>query len=76
MCLGNAHIDNAHVDALSTIPDADSEHDTFGHGIHYCLVAPLARLEARTGIGGLVACFPVMRLGVPSATLTRTSSAT
>jgi cytochrome P450 len=29
-------------------------HVAFGHGIHYCLGAPLARLEARIAIGSLL----------------------
>jgi cytochrome P450 len=51
-------------------------HLAFGHGIHYCLGAPLARLEARTAVGELVARFPAMRLAVPHETLTRTASVT
>ncbi|HJP73882.1 MAG TPA: cytochrome P450 [Pseudonocardiaceae bacterium] len=34
----------------------------FGHGIHYCPGAPLARLEARLAIGGLLGRFPNLRL--------------
>ena len=33
-------------------------HIAFGHGIHYCLGAPLARLEGRTAIGRLLERFP------------------
>lgn len=35
-----------------------NRHLTFGFGLHFCMGAPLARLEARRCIGGLVARFP------------------
>jgi len=37
-------------------------HLAFGHGIHYCLGAPLGRLEGQTAIGGLVERFPDLTL--------------
>ena len=40
-------------------------HLAFGHGIHYCLGAPLARLEARTAIGTLLARAPDLALDGP-----------
>lgn len=43
----------------------DNRHLAFGLGPHYCLGAPLARLEGRIAIGGLVERFPRMRLAVP-----------
>ena len=39
-----------------------TRHHAFGGGIHYCLGAPLARLEAEIGIGTLVQRFPKMRI--------------
>jgi cytochrome P450 len=42
----------------------------FGHGIHHCLGAPLARLEGATAVGALVRRFPNLRLAVPAETLT------
>lgn len=43
---------------------ADNQHLGYGHGIHYCLGAPLARLEARTAIGTLLRRLPDLRLAV------------
>ncbi|MEU3614469.1 cytochrome P450 [Streptomyces sp. NPDC006872] len=40
-------------------------HLAFGHGIHYCLGAPLARLEARTAIRSLVERAPSLALDGP-----------
>ncbi|MGW3209711.1 cytochrome P450 family protein [Streptomyces sp. NPDC001135] len=37
-------------------------HLAFGHGIHYCLGAPLARLEGRTAIGTLLRRAPGLAL--------------
>nr|WP_016698091.1 cytochrome P450 [Actinoalloteichus spitiensis] len=37
-------------------------HLAFGHGIHYCLGAPLARAEAEIGLGVLLRRFPGLRL--------------
>lgn len=38
------------------------KHVAFGYGIHYCLGAPLARLEAEIALRKLIAAFPTMRL--------------
>lgn len=40
-------------------------HLAFGHGSHYCLGAPLARLEARTAIGALLERAPGLALDGP-----------
>jgi cytochrome P450 len=42
-----------------------SGHVAFGHGIHYCLGAPLARMEAEVALGALFARFPEISLAVP-----------
>ncbi|GAQ50781.1 cytochrome P450 family protein [Streptomyces acidiscabies] len=41
-------------------------HLAFGHGIHYCLGAPLARLEARTAIASLLERAPGLALDGPA----------
>lgn len=41
---------------------ADNRHLAFGHGPHYCLGAPLARLEAQVAIRTLLARFPELAL--------------
>ncbi|NMO88629.1 cytochrome P450 [Actinomycetospora sp. TBRC 11914] len=40
-------------------------HLAFGHGIHHCLGAPLARLEMRAAFPALLRRFPGLRLAVP-----------
>ncbi len=44
-------------------------HVAFGHGIHYCLGAPLARLEGEVAFGALLARFPSIALAADPATL-------
>ncbi|NEE40830.1 cytochrome P450, partial [Streptomyces sp. SID7982] len=39
-------------------------HVAFGHGIHYCLGAPLARMEAQVAFGALLDTYPAMRLAI------------
>jgi cytochrome P450 len=49
-------------------PNAD-KHLSFGHGIHFCIGAPLVRLEARIAIEVLVQRLPDLHL-VPEQTMT------
>ncbi|MCR6486889.1 cytochrome P450 [Amycolatopsis sp. OK19-0408] len=67
---------SAHRDA-SVFPDADvfdpsraeNPHVGFGFGPHYCLGAPLARLEVEVGLAALFSRHPGLSLAVPYAEL-------
>jgi cytochrome P450 len=52
------------------ITRTDNPHLAFGHGVHHCLGASLARLEGRIALGTLLARFPRLRLAVPAEQLT------
>ncbi|MFD0265473.1 cytochrome P450 [Streptomyces sp. NPDC127106] len=51
-----------------------ARHLSFGHGVHYCVGAPLARLEAVIALEGLFTRFPDLDLAVPEAELPRQRS--
>ncbi len=44
---------------------AENPHVAFGHGIHYCLGAALARMEGAIAIGSLLERAPNVRLALP-----------
>ncbi|MEU6387945.1 cytochrome P450 [Streptomyces sp. NPDC046939] len=44
-------------------------HLAFGHGVHVCLGAALARMEGETALRGLFTRFPDLRLAVPAESL-------
>ncbi len=46
-----------------------ASHLTFGHGRHYCIGAPLARIELQAVFSQLIPRFPAMRLAVPAGEL-------
>ena len=48
---------------------SDNRHLAFGHGIHYCLGAPLARLEGKIALQTLFGRFPDLRLAIPESEL-------
>jgi pentalenolactone synthase len=52
---------------------ATNPHLTFGHGPHYCIGAPLARIELQTLFGRLIPRFPTLRLAVLLVELRRRS---
>jgi cytochrome P450 PksS len=47
------------------IARGEQRHLAFGLGPHYCLGAPLARMEARVALAALIQHFPQLRLAVP-----------
>ncbi|HET9171794.1 MAG TPA: cytochrome P450 [Actinospica sp.] len=57
------------VDAANRDAERSEGHLTFGHGVHYCLGAPLARLETRIAVWTLLDRLPDLALAVPYAEL-------
>ncbi|GAA2674254.1 cytochrome P450 [Streptomyces lunalinharesii] len=47
----------------------DNQHVAFGHGIHYCLGAPLARLEGQIAIASVLRRLPDVQLAVDEGDL-------
>jgi cytochrome P450 len=43
----------------------ETRHLAFGHGIHHCLGAPLARIEGQLALGSLLRRYPQLSLAVP-----------
>jgi cytochrome P450/uncharacterized OsmC-like protein len=66
VCLGAANRDPGRFPApdVLDISRDDGSNLGLGHGIHYCLGAPLARLEARVAFEELLARHPGLRLAV------------
>lgn len=67
LSVASAHRDPAHFED----PDGfnphlgRSGHLALGHGIHYCVGAPLARIETEIALAALLRRFPGLRLDVP-----------
>lgn len=51
-------------DRLDLMRENDNSHLTFGHGVHHCLGAQLARLEMQVAVAALITRFPTLRLAV------------
>jgi cytochrome P450 len=64
VCLGSANRDPGRFPApdVLDIGRSDGPNLGFGHGIHYCLGAPLARLEARVAFEELLGRHPGLQL--------------
>ncbi|WNI23910.1 cytochrome P450 [Streptomyces sp. ITFR-16] len=64
LLFGSANRDPARFTAPDTLDlaRADNPHITFGAGIHFCLGAPLARVELTTSFGELLRKAPALRL--------------
>ncbi len=65
--LGSANRDEDHFDSPDRLDiDRDNRsHIAFGRGVHFCLGAPLARLEAEIALNTLLQKLPNLRLAVP-----------
>lgn len=61
--IGSANRDEEQFPNAATfdIRRSPNRHLAFGHGIHFCLGAPLARLESKVALGILLERFPNMR---------------
>ena len=61
-CLGSANRDEAHWGAdaaeLDLTRAGAAQHVSFGSGVHHCLGATLARVEAQVAMGSLIRRFP------------------
>jgi cytochrome P450 len=62
---GRQYVDPEELD----LTRAERRHLAFGHGIHFCLGAPLARMEGQLALTSLLHRFPDLRLAVPSEEL-------
>jgi len=73
--IGSANHDETQFASPETfdIDRSPNRHVAFGHGIHYCLGAPLARLEARIALGAMLERFQTVTR-VPGEPLERLPS--
>jgi cytochrome P450 len=71
LTLGAANRDDARFpDAADLRVDRDAAgHVAFGHGIHFCLGAPLARIEGEVALSALLERFPRLELAADPADL-------
>jgi cytochrome P450 len=67
ICLAAANRDRNRYEGSEVldIGRAETRHLAFGHGIHYCLGAALARMEGQLALASLLRRFPELRLAVP-----------
>ena len=71
--LGSANRDERQFDRPDEldITRDPNRHLAFGQGIHYCVGAPLARMEGQIAINSLLRRFPDLRLAVPRQAIRR-----
>lgn len=73
--LASANRDAAHYEDPDTfrLDRPRSDHHTFGYGIHFCIGAPLARMEAKQALIGMLRRFATIE-HAPDAENERTHS--
>ncbi|MEV0649920.1 cytochrome P450 [Phytomonospora sp. NPDC050363] len=72
---GHGRDPGVHADPDTWNPDRDTmDHTAFGHGIHFCIGAPLARLEAQIAASAFFERFPGASLACPPEDLTKRAS--
>ncbi|WP_216902615.1 cytochrome P450 [Nocardia alni] len=66
--VGSANRDESvfHSPAELDLTRAHNPHVAFGHGVHHCLGAQLARIELQVALGSLLHRFPNLTLAVPA----------
>ena len=71
ICLASANRDASRYTSPEELDlDRDeARHLAFGHGIHHCLGAPLARLEGHIALESLLRRYPEISLAVPASDL-------
>ena len=76
LLVGSANRDERRYEAADTfdIRRSDTQHLTFGFGVHYCLGAHLARLEAQVALDELLNRFPEWTLDHEGMQLAPTST--
>jgi cytochrome P450 PksS len=64
--IGSANRDERYFENpdMLDITRKNNKHLAFGHGVHFCLGAPLARLEGQIAIDTLIQRFPHLRLNI------------
>ncbi|MEU6082590.1 cytochrome P450 [Streptomyces sp. NPDC047108] len=63
------HLHGENAEVFDSTRSSRREHMAFGHGVHYCLGAELARLEGRIALSALFDRFPHLELAVEQDTL-------
>lgn len=61
-------------DRFDITRNSEARHLSLGHGAHFCMGAPLARMEGTAALKQLFARFPDLDLAVPEAALPRHAS--
>jgi cytochrome P450 len=76
LLVGSANRDERRYDEpdVFDIHRDNTQHLTFGYGLHYCLGAALARLEGRVALDELLNRFPEWEVDMDGARLSSTST--